>query len=238
MQRTSFDRSPRSRPRDRPGPSAPRARLRVLAGAALTCGLVLTGCGPAEQPAPPPPAPDAPPPVEDDAPDGDEVSDDEDPGIEEPEDASHTGTDQEFARRLLAHHQLLLEISSLARESGDPRAARFAERTAPERQAEADELTAWLTAVEGAPSGSAPEDLVTEDDEQSGLPHPDLVEQLRTAHGDEFTAPFKQAVSELYGCSEQLAQAEMQEGSAAQMRALAERILDEHDGERAELAAL
>ena len=158
--------------------------------------------------------------------------------IRDSEDAAHTGTDQEFARRLLAHHQLLLEATSLAQDSGEQRVATFAARIAPERQAEADELTAWLTAVEGAPSGSAPEDLVAEEDEQSGLPHPGLVEQLRTARGTEFTAPFKQVVAELYDCSEQLAQSELQEGSAEQMRALAEHTLDEHDAERAELEAL
>ncbi len=198
----------------------------MLIGAALACGLVLTGCGPAPQPAPPP------------ATDTSEAPGTDDADLDELEDGSHTSTDQEFASQLLAHHQQLLELTDLAAESGDPEVAAFAARLRQDRQAQADELTGWLTATEGLPSGSAPEDLVAEPSQLPGMPSAELLARLRQVRGAEFTASFKEAMTGLYDGGEQLAQAELEEGSAPEMRSLAERVLDGHDTERADLTAL
>ncbi|GAB2661567.1 hypothetical protein GCM10027271_20420 [Saccharopolyspora gloriosae] len=212
-----------------PGVSPARGRARaprLLVGAALACGLALTGCGPAEQPAPPPAADSSEPPGADA------------PETEEQEDAAHTSTDQEFARQLLAHHQQLLELTELAADSGDPEVAAYAAGIQRDRQAQADELTRWLTDTEDVPSGSAPEDLVAGESRVPGMPSAELVDRLRQARGPEFTGPFKEAMAGLYDGGEQLAQAELEEGSATQMRSLAERILDGRDVERADLTAL
>lgn len=209
----------------RPGGGRARAP-RLLAGAALACGLALTGCGPAQQPAPPPAADTS-----------------EAPGVDAPEpgeqeDAAHTSTDQEFARQLLAHHRRLLELTELAEESGDPEVAAYAAGIRQDRQAQADELARWLSDTEGVPSGSAPEDLVAGESQVPGMPSEQLVAQLQQARGPEFTGPFKEAMTGLHDGGEQLAQAELEEGSATQMRSLAERILDGRDAERADLTAL
>ncbi|MFR9731582.1 DUF305 domain-containing protein [Saccharopolyspora sp. MS10] len=210
----------------RPTSPAPGVSAARLFGAVLACGLALAGCGPA--PAPPPPAP---------AP-GSEVAAPEEAWPEEFEDASHTGTDREFARLLVEHHHQQLELAGIAEYAGDPATASFAEAIGRERRAQLDELSAWLISTEGAPSGSAPEDLGLGEAPLFGTPNPELAARLRQTSGPEFTPLFKQAMSGLYDSSGQLAQAELEEGSAAQMRALAERILDEHDAELSRLHAL
>lgn len=213
-----------------------------IIGAALSCALVLGGCA-AEQPGgpPPPQSGSAEPGAEESAPpDGPSPS----------EDAARTGTDLDFAAQLRTHHQQVLELLSLAERNApaNPAVARFAAQVRPQRQAELAELEAWI-AGPGEQSGSAPEDDDAPGDggpagtqgAHSPLPGeltPDRMEGLRRARGAEFDRGFKEFLTGLYDGAEQLAQTELDEGSAPPMRSLAERLLDRQDAERPQLDAL
>lgn len=202
----------------------------AIIGAALGCALALGGCGAerAGDEAPPSPGSAA----ESAAPDqGDAPA--------APEDAAHTRTDQDFAEQLRAHHQQALELLALAEHGGgSPATTGFAAQVRPQRQAELAELESWLATSRGQQSGSAPEDTDGDVSPVPGELTPEAVQRLRQARGADFDRGFEQAMRGLYDGAEQLAQTELDEGSAPPMRSLAERLLDRQDAERVQLDAI
>ncbi len=213
----------------------------TIIGALLTCGLALGGCA-GEQPAAPPPTPG----------DAAGATSPEDPGPEDPEpgdaaaeddpatdDAEHTATDRDFAQQLRTHHLQMLDVAAMARSNGaGPALAGFAEQVSRQRQVELGELDTWLSATQGQQSGSAPEDSGGPHSRLPGELSPQLLQRLHDSRGAEFERSFTEAMGGLYDGAEQIAQTELDEGSAAQMRLLAEDLLARHDAELAHLNSL
>ncbi|MBK0869974.1 MULTISPECIES: DUF305 domain-containing protein [unclassified Saccharopolyspora] len=203
----------------------------TIIGALLTCGLALGGCA-GEQPGPPPPAPG----------DAAGATSPEDEAAEDDpaaDDAEHTATDRDFAQQLRTHHQQVLDVAAMARSNGaGPALTGFAEQVSRQRQVELGELDTWLSATQGRQSGSAPEDSGGPHSRLPGELSPELLQRLRDSQGPEFERSFTEAMGGLYDGAAQIAQAELDEGSAAQMRSLAEDLLARHDAELAQLNAL
>lgn len=203
-------------------------RRSTIIGALLAGGLALTGCTPSEEPSDQPPAPGTPPPATAQAHSGSGHSEGE--GVGE---GSHTSTDQEFAQQLLTHHEQLVEIVGLANQnSQNPQVKQLASEIQQAQQAEIEEIKTWLASTEGKESASAPEDTAAgASSEVPGLQQPAVVDQLRAARGPAFDQQWKQAVIALQEGALQLAQTELDEGSAEQMRSLAEKIAGSRQAE-------
>lgn len=206
-------------------------RRSTIIGAVLAGGLALAGCTPSEEPSTQPPAPGTPQPATAQAPGG--AGESGEGGSE------HTGTDQEFAQQLLTHHQQLAEISSLASQNSQkPQVQQLGAEILRTQQSEIGEIETWLASTSGQESGSAPEDAAGSGAEIPGLQPQATVDQLRQAKGPAFDQQWKQAVIALQEGSLQMAQAELDEGSAEQMRTLAEKIVGSRQADIDKLKAL
>jgi uncharacterized protein (DUF305 family) len=191
-------------------------RRSTIIGAVLAGGLALAGCTPSDEPSDQPPAPGTPPPATAQQQAGQHTE--QGPGST----GEHTETDREFAQQLLANRQQVLELAKLAAsnaQSADVKA--LATELQQAAQPQVDRLNAFLNSAAGQQSGTAPE--VEGDD--AGLQTPQQLQQLRQLTGAQFDEAWKQALLKLEQSAGQLARTEQEEGSAQEMRELAEELV-------------
>lgn len=235
-------------------------RRSTIIGAVLACGLALAGCTPSEEDSDQPPAPATPPPAaaqqqpanydraedgagggaEDGAEDGvgSGAEDGVEDGAAEGASAEHSSTDREFAEELLGNREQLLELSDTAGRNAGANAIRsLGHELHNIAQPQADQLTGWLAATEGQESGSDPQDQDTSDGPQGRLDGARF-QELTALNGAQFDEGFRQAVTELSENAEQLATLQLEEGSAEEMRGLAEQVVAEHEQVLAQVDAL
>ena len=188
-------------------------RRSTIIGAVLACGLALAACSSGEQPSPVPPAPGTPPPATAQA------------HAEHGGGGEHSTTDQEFAQQFLAHQGQLLDLAELASEqSTNAQVKALADRIEQTQKPELDAVNAWLASTSGQQSGSAPEDTAP-DEEVGGLLTPQQVQQLSDQQGGAFDKQWAQAMVGLHEAVLQLARSELEEGSAQELRSIAERVV-------------
>lgn len=206
-------------------------RRSTIIGALLAGGLALAGCTPSEEPSNVPPAPGTPPPPTAAAASGHEGS----PGAE----GEHTGTDKEFAQHMLAHHEQALELAKLATQNGQrPEVKDLAARIEQAQAPEVAQIRAWMSHTQGQGSGSAPEDQEPGEQQDMGMQSPQTMQALRQAQGAEFDRQWTQAMLDHHEGALQMARTELEEGSAQEMRDLAEKIIATQQAEIDELKKL
>jgi uncharacterized protein (DUF305 family) len=194
-------------------------RRSTIIGAVLAGGLALAGCTPSEEPSDQPPAPGTPPPAAAQQHAGQHAEQGHGSTGE------HTATDREFAQQLLANRQQVLELTELAgskAQSAEVKA--LATELQQATQPQVERLNAFLNSAAGQQSGSAPEDE-GDDADDAGLQTPQQLQQLRQLTGAQFDQTWKQAVLKLEQGAGQLARTEQEEGSAQEMRKLAEELV-------------
>ncbi|GAA2777683.1 DUF305 domain-containing protein [Saccharopolyspora taberi] len=205
-------------------------RRSTIIGAVLAGGLALAGCSSGEQPSPEPPAPGTPPPATAQA-HGEH-------GGAEHGSAEHSTTDQEFARQFLAQQGQILELAELASEqSTNAQVKQVAGSIQQAQQPELDAVNAWLASTAGQQSGSAPEDTEPGDEADAVLTQQE-VQQLSNAQGPAFDQQWAQAMTRLHESVLALARSEMEEGSAKELRSIAERVVSSQQSQLEQLRSL
>nr|WP_228047233.1 DUF305 domain-containing protein [Saccharopolyspora sp. HNM0983] len=191
-------------------------------------GLALAGCTPSEEPSEQPPAPGTPSPAAAEQPVSHQPSQEGQPA-QEGAGAEHSSTDREFAEELLGNREQVLELADAAGRNAGANAVRtLANDLRGAAQPQADQLTGWLSSTAGQESSSDPQDQAPAGD-LAGTLDDEQVQQLTALGGAQFDSGFRQAVTELADGAEQLARVQLEEGSSAEMRGLAEQVLAEHE---------
>ncbi|TDD54350.1 DUF305 domain-containing protein [Saccharopolyspora elongata] len=203
-------------------------RRSTIIGAVLAGGLALAGCTPSEEPSDQPPGPGTPPPA----------TAQQHAGQGHAPAGEHTATDREFAQQLLANRQQVLNLAELAGTSAQSAevktlAAEFKQAAQPQ----VDQLTAFLNSATGQQSGSSPEDEAG-DSADAGLQTDQQLQQISKLSGAQFDQQWKQAMLSLQQGAGNLARTEQEEGSAQQMRKLAEELVAEEQQTVTKLNAL
>lgn len=204
-------------------------RRSTIIGAVLAGGLALAGCTPNEGPSDQPPAPGTPPPA----------TAQQNAGADaQGSDGDHTATDREFAQQLLNNHQQVLQLASMASQNAEkPNVKALAAQLQQQAKSQLDAVTSWLGSAAGRQSGSAPEDDADQTDGR-GLQTQQQLQQLSQLRGAAFDAQWRQAMVSLQQNAVQLAQTELEEGSAKQLRDLAEQVVSEQQQALNDLNAL
>lgn len=205
-------------------------RISTIMGTALLAGsLLLTGCHPAEGPSEQPPVPGTPPPATPHASGGEHGG----------EDGTPTSTDQEFAQQMLPHHQQAIQLSALAgQNASSTQVKELAVRIQKGQQPEIDQIKTWLTSTGGQHPGSAPQDSAEGHANMPGMVPAEKIQELGQLHGADFDRAWAQAMLTHHQGAVQMARTELEEGSAPDMRKLAEKIVATQQAEITELKAL
>ncbi len=200
----------------------------MIIGALLAGGIALTGCTPSEEPSPVPPAPGTPPPANAL---GEQSRPDEGGQAHAVAYEQHTSTDQQFAQQVLSNREQLLELGGMATKNAEkPEVKQLATTLRQDQQPEIDEIKAWLRSTESKQSDSAPEDAASAETDEAGTLSPPELRQLGQTLGAEFDRQWVAAVLALQQGASELANTELEEGSAQRMRDLAEKIVDGQPG--------
>ncbi|MCI2420294.1 DUF305 domain-containing protein [Saccharopolyspora sp. K220] len=203
-------------------------RRSTIIGAVLVGGLALAGCTPSEEPSDQPPAPGTPPPA----------TAQQHTGHSAGSTGEHTETDREFAQQLLANRQQVLELAGLAASNAQSAEVKaLATELQQAAQPQVDRLNAFLSSAAGQQSGSAPEDEA-DDTDDAGLQTPQQLQELQQLSGAEFDEQWQQAMLSLQQSAGQLARIQQEEGSAQEMRTLAEEFVAEDQATLDKLNAL
>ncbi|MGP4020121.1 DUF305 domain-containing protein [Saccharopolyspora sp. 5N708] len=201
-------------------------RRSTIIGAVLVGGLALAGCTPNEEPSDQPPAPGTPPPATAQQHAGQHPTGST---------GEHAEADREFAQELLANRQQVLELAGLAESNAASAEVKaLATELQQATQPRVDQLSTFLGSAAGQSSGP-PEDA---GDDDSGLQTPQQMQQLQQLSGAQFDQQWKQAMLSLQQSAGQLARAEQQDGSAQEMRTLAEEFVAEEQATLDKLNAL
>ena len=203
-------------------------RTSTITGALLAGGLLLAGCTPSEQPSNKPPVPGTPPPATAQAAGGEHGA----------EDAEPTGTDQEFAQQMLAHHRQAIDLAVLASKNGESSQVKdLATRIQQGQQPEIDQIKVWLGLTGGQKPGSAPEDS-GEHADMPGMQSPQKMQQLSQMRGADFDRAWSQVMVDHHQGALQMARTELEEGAAPQMRQIAEKVIATQQAEIDDLKKL
>lgn len=219
-------------------------RRSTIIGVVLAGGLALAGCTPSEEPSDQPPAPATPSPAAQQQaanyqPDQQNAEGGAREGAaSEGASAEYSSTDREFAEELLGNREQLLELADTAGRNAGANAIRTAGHDLRGTvQPQADQLTGWLTSIEGQESASDPQDQVPSG-EPGGRLDDARFQELTSLTGAQFDEGFRQAVTELADRAERLGALQLDEGSSEEMRGLAEQVVAEHEQVLAQIDAL
>jgi uncharacterized protein (DUF305 family) len=190
-------------------------RRSTIIGAVLVGGLALAGCTPSEKPSDAPPAPGTPPPA----------NAQEHGGGHAAAGDEHSSTDREFAQRMLVHHERVVQLAALAGTNSQKNDLKtLAGRIRQEQQPEIDLIKGWLAGAGGQASASAPEDD-RNGEPMAPVPAADIAQKLQQVRGADFDRQWIQAMLDLQGAELQISRTQIEEGSAEQMRDLAEKVV-------------
>ncbi|ROS41439.1 DUF305 domain-containing protein [Amycolatopsis thermoflava] len=145
--------------------------------------------------------------------------------------AGHNQADVDFARMMIPHHEGALEMAGLAPgRSTDQRVLDLAARIQRAQDPEIQQMRGWLTQW-GAPATPMDHSMPGE------MGHDDMT-ALEHATGVEFDRQFLRMMIEHHQGAIEMAQTELAEGSNADAKALAQRIIDSQQAEIAEMQAM
>ncbi|MFI5609509.1 DUF305 domain-containing protein [Amycolatopsis sp. NPDC051903] len=145
----------------------------------------------------------------------------------------HNAADVTFAQDMIPHHEQAVAMAAPApRHTGDRRVLALAKQIQQAQQPEIDQLTAWLREW-GAPSGMAhgsPGDM-----KMPGLVDPAGLDRLR---GGAYDREWLELMIEHHAGAVEMARTELAQGSAAEAKAMARRIVDTQQAEIASMKAI
>ncbi|OXM70771.1 MULTISPECIES: DUF305 domain-containing protein [Amycolatopsis] len=147
------------------------------------------------------------------------------------EQAGHNQADVEFARMMIPHHEGALEMAKLAPgRSTDQRVLDLAARIERAQDPEIRQMRDWLTRWGAA---AAPMDHSM----PGAMSHDDMA-MLEHATGAEFDQRFLRMMIEHHEGAVEMARTELAQGTNADAKALAQRIIDTQQAEITEMRAM
>jgi uncharacterized protein (DUF305 family) len=151
------------------------------------------------------------------------------------EQAGHNDQDITFAQGMIPHHQQAVDMAGMAAEKAtDPTVKDLATRIAAAQDPEIQQLTDMLDqwgapgAEHGGHGGTSAEGMMT--DEQ--------MRQLEQAAGADFDRLWVQLMLQHHEGAVAMAETELEQGSDAEAKALAEQIVEAQEAEITELQAM
>lgn len=149
----------------------------------------------------------------------------------EAQQSSHNDSDIAFAQQMIPHHEQAVEMADLALErSTDPNVESLAEQITGSQDPEIQQMTGLLKKW-GAPVAPDKSDM-------PGMMSGEEMRQLEQATGSEFDVMWLQMMIQHHQGAIELAKTELKEGSDADAKALAQRIIEAQDAEIREMVGL
>ncbi|AXB41602.1 DUF305 domain-containing protein [Amycolatopsis albispora] len=152
---------------------------------------------------------------------------------------SHNQQDITFAQQMIPHHQQAVDMAELAADrAADPRVKELATRIQGAQDPEIQQLTGMLNRW-GAPAPSAEMDHGSDHGAgMEGMMSGEEMQQLHQSSGAEFDRAWVSMMIRHHQGAVDMANTELQQGSDAEAKALAQQIVTAQDGEIRELQAM
>jgi uncharacterized protein (DUF305 family) len=163
-----------------------------------------------------------------------------------PDDADYNAVDVGFAQGMIPHHGQAVTMSVIAEDrSSDPAVVALAKQIAGAQEAEIEEMTDWLKARDRTvPDRDAGMDMDMGEGSgfegmmMDGMLSDDDLQRLENAEGAEFDELYLEFMLQHHEGAIDMAEAEREGGKNAQLKDLAQRIIDTQQAEIEEINAL
>lgn len=201
-------------------------RKSTIIGALATAGIALAGCSPPEAPSPMSPAPGTPPPPSAIAPAE---------GSQNGDETSNVNTDLQFAEEMLAYHEVELQLLEAAKANASRQwIVDLAQQFEREHESRIEEIRSWLS--EHGQSGVPPQDVGPGEDAQvPNVGGAELLGKMEEAQQGRFAQLWVQGMLGHYQTVVDAATTEINEGSDAELRSIAEQIKSDREADIREL---
>jgi uncharacterized protein (DUF305 family) len=152
--------------------------------------------------------------------------------------AEHNDQDIEFAQMMIPHHQQAIDMAKMAAEkASDPKVKDLASRVEgaqdPEIQQMTDLLESWGASTETSTPGMDHGDMSGE-----GMMTDEEMQQLEQATGVDFDQMWLQMMIKHHQGAVSMAKTEVEQGSNADAKALAQQIIDAQEAEITEMQGM
>ncbi|NIJ12603.1 uncharacterized protein (DUF305 family) [Saccharomonospora amisosensis] len=154
------------------------------------------------------------------------------------EQSSHNDSDIMFAQQMIPHHEQAVDMAELAlRHATDPVVKDLAKRIKGAQDPEIQQLAGMLRKW-GAPGESDMPGMDHGSMSEPGTMSDQEMEQLEQASGSEFDVMWTRMMIRHHQGAVEMAKTELREGSDAEAKALARRIVDAQEAEIREMTGL
>ncbi|EHR50664.1 hypothetical protein SacmaDRAFT_2418 [Saccharomonospora marina XMU15] len=152
--------------------------------------------------------------------------------------SSHNDSDIMFAQQMIPHHEQAVDMAEAAlRRATNPTVKDLAKRIKGAQDPEIQQLKGMLKKW-GAAAGSDMEGMDHGSMSEPGMMSDQELARLEQAGGSEFDVMWTQLMIEHHQGAIEMAKAELREGSDAEAKALARRIVDAQEAEIREMTGL